>query len=166
MWAYMPQVEGREASVHIARFPSRGDLVQGEVSHLLRHWQELLLTREEVLKTLEAARTRKEIGKALEARIVLHLQVEQAHAFEKHSHDLPEIFGVSQVALETVEHGVADPQFEVQFARARGQRCDRCWRYTDDVGSDERYPSVCARCGNALNQIGLPPYGGEQEQAA
>ncbi|MGI4755470.1 MAG: isoleucine--tRNA ligase [Janthinobacterium lividum] len=166
VWAYMPLVEGREASVHIAHFPERADLVQGDVAHLLRHWAELLLPREEVLKTLEAARIRKEIGKALEARIVLHLQhVPQTHAFEKHSHDLPEVFGVSQVALETRTLDTTMPLFGVQFARAEGQRCDRCWRFTNDVGSNASYASVCARCAEALQQIGFTTPIAEEQPA-
>ena len=156
VWGYMPQVEGREASVHIAQFPGRADLVQGEVSHLLRHWAELLLPREEVLKTLEAARIRKEIGKALEAKIILRLQdVHGSHAFKKHSHDLPEVFGVSQIDLGTLDLDTTQPVFDVQFTRADGQRCDRCWRYTDDVGSVAEHASVCARCAHALQEIGF-----------
>ena len=37
---------------------------------------------------------------------------------------------------------------------AKGTRCERCWRYTDDVGQDEREPRVCLRCAGALEAIG------------
>ncbi|MFQ5720789.1 MAG: zinc finger domain-containing protein, partial [Acidobacteriota bacterium] len=29
---------------------------------------------------------------------------------------------------------------------APGERCDRCWMHTPDVGADARYPGACARC--------------------
>ena len=42
--------------------------------------------------------------------------------------------------------------------RAGGVKCDRCWRYTDDIGQNTAYPSVCARCSEALDAIDFPPY--------
>ncbi|MGO4214289.1 zinc finger domain-containing protein [Terriglobus sp. YAF25] len=43
-------------------------------------------------------------------------------------------------------------------------KCERCWRYTNDVASDSRYPTVCARCATALDEIGYEPYTVTQEQ--
>ena len=74
VWGYLPDVEGREKSIHIAHFPCTEDLVMGDVSPLLRHWAKLMGVREDVLKVLEEARSTKQIGKSLEAKIVLYLQ--------------------------------------------------------------------------------------------
>jgi isoleucyl-tRNA synthetase len=41
---------------------------------------------------------------------------------------------------------------------ADGHKCDRCWRYTDDVGQEQKYPTVCLRCAQALDAIDFPPY--------
>jgi isoleucyl-tRNA synthetase len=37
-------------------------------------------------------------------------------------------------------------------------KCDRCWRFTDDVGNDANYPTVCLRCAEALDAIDFSPY--------
>ena len=37
----------------------------------------------------------------------------------------------------------------VVFARADGDKCQRCWKILPDVGS-HAYPGVCARCNSAL----------------
>ena len=37
--------------------------------------------------------------------------------------------------------------------KARGQKCARCWNYSEQVGKDERYPEVCERCSAALREI-------------
>jgi isoleucyl-tRNA synthetase len=37
--------------------------------------------------------------------------------------------------------------------RAKGKRCARSWRYTDDVGSDPEFPDVTARDAAALREL-------------
>ncbi len=39
---------------------------------------------------------------------------------------------------------------------AGGAKCERCWRVVPDVGADARWPSVCARCAEALAVVGFP----------
>ncbi len=39
--------------------------------------------------------------------------------------------------------------------KAQGQKCERCWKYSEDVGEDSRYPMVCARCSEVLRS-GVP----------
>jgi isoleucyl-tRNA synthetase len=43
----------------------------------------------------------------------------------------------------------ADSQFEglkVLVEKSTGDKCVRCWHYIDDVGSNDKHPSVCGRC--------------------
>ncbi len=49
------------------------------------------------------------------------------------------------------------------ITKANGTRCDRCWRYTEDVGQNKNYPTVCLRCAEALTEIGFAPYTKETE---
>ncbi len=35
-------------------------------------------------------------------------------------------------------------------AKVNGRKCDRCWKYTVDVGKDDNHPTVCARCSEVL----------------
>jgi isoleucyl-tRNA synthetase len=34
--------------------------------------------------------------------------------------------------------------------KAQGQKCERCWKYSEDVGKDPDHPTVCARCSRVL----------------
>jgi isoleucyl-tRNA synthetase len=36
--------------------------------------------------------------------------------------------------------------------RAAGQKCERCWKYTTDIGSDARFPTICAPCAKAVEE--------------
>jgi isoleucyl-tRNA synthetase len=54
--------------------------------------------------------------------------------------------------------GAAGSNFKSNAFVARGTKCERCWRYTEDVGDQEKYPTVCLRCADALQAINYPPY--------
>ncbi len=73
VWGYMPVVEGRVGSVHLAEFPVAEDLAPDSSASLFSDWSRLLQWRSEVLKELEEARKEKLIGKALEAKVVHQL---------------------------------------------------------------------------------------------
>ena len=38
----------------------------------------------------------------------------------------------------------------VRISRASGEKCERCWHYTDDIGAHEAHPTICGRCIEAL----------------
>jgi len=48
---------------------------------------------------------------------------------------------------------------EVRVQRAEGQKCARCWTFSESVGRSLRYPDVCARCAGVLDEI-APGTGG------
>jgi isoleucyl-tRNA synthetase len=42
---------------------------------------------------------------------------------------------------------------EIKVMRATGTKCERCWKYTDDVGSSPDLPTVCAACAEAVHEM-------------
>ncbi|MBV9295426.1 MAG: hypothetical protein JO145_07610, partial [Acidobacteriaceae bacterium] len=42
---------------------------------------------------------------------------------------------------------------KVHVERARGDKCERCWKYTTDVGRDTDFPTVCASCATVLPEF-------------
>ena len=103
VWAQLPKVEGRAASVHLALFPDVAEIVPGSTRLIEADWEQLLTLRGEVLKVLEEERAAKAIGKASEARVTvgwLKQPGEDAlNVFEKYRDVLPELFGTSQVEV-------------------------------------------------------------------
>ncbi len=43
-----------------------------------------------------------------------------------------------------------DNGVSVEIQRAEGAKCERCWKYTLDVGSNPEFPTVCAACSDAI----------------
>jgi isoleucyl-tRNA synthetase len=45
----------------------------------------------------------------------------------------------------------------VKVLKADGAKCERCWNYSTRVGESARYPNVCERCVEALEEIEQEP---------
>jgi isoleucyl-tRNA synthetase len=166
VWQLLPRVEGRETSVHLSLFPDVADIVPGSTARIEEDWDQLLTLRDEVLKVLEEARTAKTISnKPSETQIVLgwlnSLSERPNPVFEQYKNILPELFGVAQVEISNAivtEGQVSKGAFYVQAKPAAGSKCERCWRFTEDVGNQAKYPTVCLRCADALAAIDFAPY--------
>jgi len=98
VWQYLPAVAGREASVHLARFPKAEELGTADAG-LVEDWRSLLAVRDEVLKALEAERKAGKIGKALEASIDISAASKRFAVLNTYKSSLKELFNVAQVEL-------------------------------------------------------------------
>jgi isoleucyl-tRNA synthetase len=101
------------------------------------------------LKGLETARREKFIGAPLEARVNISANSELYPLLEQYAKELPGLFIVSQVSLNN--HAGA---LQVSIERADGVKCERCWKYTTDVGSNPEFPTICAACADAIGDGG------------
>jgi isoleucyl-tRNA synthetase len=160
VWSLLPDYKGREPSVHLAGFTSPAEL-RGRIPerHLrrLRNWEHLVKVRNEVLKALEMARQEKLIGGGLEAKVTLFVNGDLAPLLKEYRDMLPTLFIVSQVDLsQRSAEGAQQTQFPglaVRVETAMGEKCARCWNYSERVGEDPRHTSVCERCSAVLNEI-------------
>ena len=147
VWGHL----GGVGSVHMAYFPEASDLTEGlgaEHRARVESWNQLMPLRDEVLKSLEAARQEKVIGAPLEARVRLSADDALYPLLEARERELPGLFIVSQVVLSRQ----TEPGIQAVIERASGVKCDRCWKYTADVGSDAELPTVCASCAAAVRE--------------
>ena len=58
---------------------------------------------------------------------------------EEYKEFLRYLFIVSQVHLKKGE-----PDITVE--KAKGEKCSRCWNYSEAVGRDPGHPTLCERC--------------------
>jgi isoleucyl-tRNA synthetase len=140
-WEFIP---GKPAnSVHLADWKS-GGLTRRDAE--VESWKNLFLLRELALPELEKARQAKHIGKSLEAKIVVNGSGPLALDAKLHLDALRELLNVSQVQL-------ANSGGETVFAtvaKADGQKCERCWHWETDVGTNTAHPTLCSRCADAV----------------
>ena len=36
---------------------------------------------------------------------------------------------------------------------APGEKCERCWMYSEEVGCDEKHPTLCHRCADVMKKL-------------
>ncbi len=131
-------------------------------------WQKLRDIRTEVNKVLEQARTDKFIGSPLEAKLLLSVADEQwreeLELFNPDSlsgngvDELRYLFLTSQVELLDSASTLSGLNYQVEtgglgigIVKADGEKCDRCWNYSTQVGKNDAHPLICERCGAALH---------------
>ncbi len=146
-WEALPDYKGKSDSVHLQSFPDFKEqwLETGE----FREWERLGDIREEVLKKLEEAREAKTIGNSLEAHVTVHADSSLYPLLDKYKENLPELFIVSAVSLkDDAKQGVT-----AEVCRVEWEKCERCWNYSPEVGSSQKYPDFCKRCEQVVSSI-------------
>jgi isoleucyl-tRNA synthetase len=151
VWGCLPKPGGSPDSVHLALFPEPQELTAGLTEDQRKRstdWEKLIEVRAEVTKALEVPRQNKSIGQSLEALVRLKASDDLYSLLSRYGSDLPGLFIVSQVALERGAGAL-----EIEIERAQGEKCERCWKYTTDVGQSPEFPTVCAACAEAVRAI-------------
>ncbi len=138
---------------------------------LAETWNQLRTLRDEANVVLEKARSAKEIGSSLEAKLKLFVEdaTLRAHLSRLNPADsitlgnnqvdeLRYLFLVSQVELVEQAEALSDARYSgtaggvtIAAVSADGQKCDRCWNYSTHVGQSAEHPTICDRCIAALN---------------
>ncbi|GME37576.1 MULTISPECIES: isoleucine--tRNA ligase [unclassified Pantoea] len=117
------------------------------------YWAELLKVRGEVNKVIEQARADKRIGGALEATVTLYADPELAAKLQALGNELRFVLltsgaQVADYALANDEAQQSDglKGLKIALHKAEGEKCQRCWHYTTDVGQNPEHAEVCGRC--------------------
>ncbi len=117
------------------------------------YWAELLKVRGEVNKVIEQARADKCIGGALEATVTLYADPELAAKLQALGNELRFVLLTSgaQVADYALANDEAQQSellkgLKIALHKAEGEKCQRCWHYTTDVGQNPEHAEVCGRC--------------------
>jgi isoleucyl-tRNA synthetase len=151
IWEYLPKVEGREASVHLAQFPSPAEIFSEDPAALLEEWRQLFVVRDCALRELEVARQEKRIGKGLEAQLEIIATGEQLALLKRHTAGLKEIVNVSGVTV------LVGDELQVTVQPATGTKCARCWNFMPQVANYGIWQNVCTRCSDALTEMKIAP---------
>ncbi len=147
VWQFMPG--DRAESVHLAVFPPRNPEWRDDA--LAARWERIIKVRSDVSKALELARVAKTIGHSLDAAVSIAAPPELFAFLLEYAAELNSIFIVSKATL------VADLEgdfwtsenlegLKVQVTAAPGVKCERCWYYSEELGTDAGHPTICPKC--------------------
>lgn len=142
VWSYIPHVQ--EESVHLTDMPK----VQDVDTELVEKWNTFMKLRDDVNRALEIARNEKVIGKSLEAKVTIGSNSEfNATEFLQGFEDLQQLFITSQAeVVDNIEGGASYAHGDIKVEHADGEKCQRCWNYSEDLGSVGELTDLCPRC--------------------
>jgi isoleucyl-tRNA synthetase len=159
----------------------QGGWVKGSFPpHRTGDWERIMALRGDVNKCIELARAEKLVGSSLEREVRIHSEDESLRVLlaefqgdtdlrypsetSNTVDDLKYVILASQAVVapsasaavegcgESVLTALAtESGCTIGVARARGAKCERCWRYCETVGSAD-HPDVCPRCSNAYSE--------------
>lgn len=152
VWQFMKKPASMPESVFMMPWPECKEEYIDEA--LESKWDNFIEIRSEITRVLEGARRAKTIGHSLDAKVELYATGEALAILRSVEGDLATLLIVSQAKLvEGLAGGVeatGREDLKVTVQAAEGEKCERCWIYSDTVGKDAEHPTVCARCAAAL----------------
>ena len=158
VWNYMPKEKGMPESVQFALWPKENKLYENP--EIAEKWEHLLAIRSEITKSLELSRRNKIIGHSLDASVELYADAEIFDRLKAVEEDLATILIVSHVKLVKGIDLVSNDGWKsdemplvVVVKPAVGEKCERCWIYSETVGKDESHPSLCKRCAEVIEKL-------------
>jgi isoleucyl-tRNA synthetase len=128
-------------SVFLLEFPK--PVTAWDNESLAADFSQLFEIRSDVSKSLESLRQNKTIGSGLDARVIVTADGAKAELLKRHEALLPEFFIVSQVSLKVGSYGI-------ETTKADGEKCERCWYFSTELGTTLTHNSVCPKCARAL----------------
>lgn len=155
VWQHMPKVAGMPESIQLADWPAaRSEYLDKQLED---KWNKLLTVRSELTKALEQARRTKVIGHSLDAAIAIYASDDVYEQLNALGEELATLLIVSKA---NVKQGVqqapdnayrsAELPLAVVVTPAQGEKCERCWIYSDTIGEDSEHGTLCERCAGVL----------------
>ena len=153
IWSYIPHSSSdNPKSVFLNDMPEKSNIKTD--ADFTAKWDLIAALREDVKKALEIKRADKVIGKSLEADVILYADGEMKELISDFVSELPEIFIVSKVELKDGKgefKGELDG-VTIDVVKATGEKCERCWKFSETVGTFNDHPTLCDRCYSVISE--------------
>ncbi|WP_394755553.1 isoleucine--tRNA ligase [Rhodoferax sp.] len=115
---------------------------------LLAKWARIRELREAVNKEIETLRADGQVGSSLQAEVVLTVNRDDHALLASLGQDLKFVFITSAIEL------IAGDALSIRASASNDIKCERCWHYRDDIGTDAAHPTLCGRCSSNLYGVG------------
>ncbi len=142
-----------EESIHLRTFPDIN--VEWNKPELDVKWEKIQDIRSIVTGALEVKRAEKLIGSSLAAS-------PKVYVYDKETEELIRSVNFADICItsdiEIISEAAPKEAFmangidtvAVMVETAKGDKCERCWKFTPEVGEDKKHPTICKRCAEAI----------------
>ena len=148
IWKAMKHISNENfESVMLTDFPRANAIYDNK--EIAEKWEKIIKLKDIVAKELENARSAKTIGHSLNAKVTIYAEGDQFKFIQDNKELLQTVFIIS--ALDVKENERKDEiKLGVKVEQAPGEKCERCWMYSETVGQDKENPTICHRCSEAI----------------
>lgn len=146
---------GREAdSVQLTDIPEEDPSYYN--NELEEKWDQFIDVRDKILKVLEIARKEKVIGHSLSAAVHIYPENETKVLLEQFK-ELEKLFIVSKVIVHADQADAKEEAIELEGLKAyvhpaEGEKCERCWIISTDIGTHSTYTTLCPSCAETVDK--------------
>jgi isoleucyl-tRNA synthetase len=119
----------------------------GLQANRIKAWEAVVLARGDAAKQIEVLRSAGQVGSSLQAELEFFVAGDVFAAMESLGDDLR---FVTITSSAKVYKAVSDTEQKIAVSSSKYTKCERCWHYRADVGSDLGHPTICGRCVNNL----------------
>lgn len=154
IWQFMPEDASYEKE-HVLLNDMASSSATSFDSAFEEKWKIIQNIRDDVNKALENARATKIIGKSLESKVTLICNETVFEFAQAMKEEFATIFIVSEVEIHKGDCGNEKGTLEglyINIQKAEGEKCERCWIYSKEVGTNKTHPTLCPRCVGVINQ--------------
>ncbi|MDP4120462.1 MAG: isoleucine--tRNA ligase [Bacillota bacterium] len=145
IWKYMPHCSDSDSEgILFNDMPKPSGLQADET--FMACWNRIHDLRDTVKKSLEDAVKNKTVRSSLESSVTLIASGKEYEFIKSVEDELTTVFIVSEVCVEKADSG----ELSVTIKHADGEKCERCWVYSNSVGQSHEHPTLCSRCADIL----------------
>lgn len=148
IWQALPGYAGDEIFIQEwYAFPE--SIANGVLSN--EEWDKVAEVKNAVNKALEEKRNEGEVGKSLQAEVVLYCDADLSALLGKLGDELRFVLITSAATLGDIDAASALAETEVKglkvhINKTEHERCERCWHHRADVGTHQGHETICGRC--------------------
>jgi isoleucyl-tRNA synthetase len=147
-WALMAGNEA-DASVFVNTFAV--PVQAKDAAHLAQQWDLIRTVRADVMREIEVLRAAGKVGASLQATVAIAAYGETYEALASLGGGLSFVLITGAV---TLIQAASSSDVRITVAASGCQKCERCWHYTDTVGTVVNHPTLCARCDSNIYGAG------------
>ena len=140
---------GEEDSVLFHTLHNFPSMPEKSEDALLQKWAAVREAREAVTAAIEPLRIDKTVGSSLQVEVEITAPDHIAGYLKALGDELRFALLVSKV--DSIQVGDA---LSVVARASQGEKCERCWHYTNDIGANVQHPTLCARCAGNVDGKG------------
>lgn len=155
IWKYMPhKCNDDKSCILFNEMPKSLEMSMDQ--EFIDKWDKLEKIRIDVQKALELARKDKLIGSSLGAKVSVYCEDDLYEFLNPLKSQLKEIFIVSEVLLIKGTggnfRGEVEKGLSITVSKASGEKCERCWSFSNTVGKNSTNEKICSRCATILKR--------------